>query len=305
MDANALKEKIQSLNPSLHGALIQALDQVLADLKQSCAEKTLEPHQCPSPVSLNETETAGSSDSGGMSSRGGFPAANLEGPEKPNPRDIEWYWEAKIYPSPASDSEEMAAMRASVKARGLVEPIRWCRIPKTGKCFKIDGRFKERACLLEGVEPTYEEVELPDEKAIHEFILDRNVHRKHWRISQRAMLGAKIMPLFTEAAEKRRLAGRKIDLSENLSEGEVGSVREIVAGILNVSSGAVAQAARVLNHGAPELIQQVESGAISVSAADNMLELLPEEQKKAAKSKKTAKAAAAKVRKDKKAKIAT
>lgn len=77
MDIDALKDKIESLDSSLHGALIRALNQVLADLHHPHTQRASEPHQNSSPVSIKEQETAGPSEGGGLSCGRSSSAANV------------------------------------------------------------------------------------------------------------------------------------------------------------------------------------------------------------------------------------
>ncbi len=95
--------------------------------------------------------------------------------------------------------------------------------------------------------------------------------------SQRAMVGARIKPLFEEEARERQ--GRRTDIRANWPESENRRARDDAAAAAHVSSRSVERASKVLREGAPELIAQVDAGALSVGAAAEIAELEPDEQR--------------------------
>ncbi|MBI4962453.1 MAG: hypothetical protein HY913_04190 [Desulfomonile tiedjei] len=218
--------------------------------------------------------------------------------KKPKTEEIVWHPVAAMFPIP--EGAEFAAMFDDIKQNGQTEPGKVWKDPKAKKLVGVDGRFRQRVCEAAGIPFTYEELNIRDEAHVIAYILSRNLARRHMNESQRAVLGARLLPMFAEEAEKRKKAGKEV--GENSPDGHKGRAREHVAALLNVSDRMVQDAATLIKKGSPELVKKVESGENTVSAAIHLLELPPEEQKKVfAGGKKAVKAAAAQVRKDKKA----
>jgi hypothetical protein len=168
---------------------------------------------------------------------------------------------AELFPS--IDGAEFYALVASIKAGGLRDAI------TIHEGAVIDGRNRQRACEAAGVDARYEP--LPSDADPLQFVLDRNLLRRHLTESQRASVAAKI--------ENRQHGGdRKTDQDANLHLGSV--TRASVAAMLNVSERTIASAAVVLDRGTPELLRAVEQGAVAVSAAAEVAELDEDEQRK-------------------------
>ncbi len=156
---------------------------------------------------------------------------------------------------PLMQGREFDELVADIKAHGLREPI------TTLDGMILDGRNRWRACEAAGREPFFETFRGEDPLA---WVVSLNLHRRHLDESQRAMVAAKLA---------------------NLGEGrpaETASIEAVsqprAAELLNVSRAAVQRAVKVKNEGAPELVQAVESGKVSVSAAADVAELPKEEQ---------------------------
>ena len=156
---------------------------------------------------------------------------------------------------PLMQGREFDELVADIKAHGLREPI----TVLDGQI--LDGRNRWRACEAAGREPFFETFRGEDPLA---WVVSLNLHRRHLDESQRAMVAAKLA---------------------NLGEGrpaETASIEAVsqprAAELLNVSRAAVQRAVKVKNEGAPELVQAVESGKVSVSAAADVAELPKEEQ---------------------------
>jgi hypothetical protein len=168
---------------------------------------------------------------------------------------------AELFPS--IDGAEFYALVASIKAGGLRDAI------TIHEGAVIDGRNRQRACEAAGVDARYEP--LPSDADPLQFVLDRNLRRRHLTESQRASVAAKI--------ENMKHGGdRKTDQDANLHLGSV--TRASVAAMLNVSERTIASAAVVLDRGTPELRRAVEQGAVAVSAAAEVAKLDEDEQRK-------------------------
>jgi hypothetical protein len=97
----------------------------------------------------------------------------------------------------------------------------------------------------------------------------KNLHRRHLNESQRAMVAAKIVTL-------KRGGDRR---SENFKQPIGGLIQENAATILNVGTTSTQRAARVRDKGIKELQQAVESGDVSLWAADEIARQPQEEQR--------------------------
>jgi hypothetical protein len=168
---------------------------------------------------------------------------------------------AELFPPVAG--AEFHALVASIKAGGLRDAI------TIHEGAVIDGRNRQRACEAAGVDARYEP--LPSDADPLQFVLDRNLLRRHLTESQRASVAAKI--------ENMKHGGdRKTDQDANLRLDSV--TRASAAAMLNVSERSVASAAVVLDRGTRELQRAVDQGAVAVSAAAEVAELDEDEQRK-------------------------
>jgi hypothetical protein len=138
------------------------------------------------------------------------------------------------------------------------------------------------------IEPTY--TELPSGTDPLQFVITKNLHRRHLNESQRAMVATKI-------ATMRQ--GERTDLQPSANLQKVN--RATAANMLNVSERSAANAAKVQAEGTPELVRAVEQGEVAVSTAAVVTELPQEEQRKAVAGGKQAVVKAAKQLKAKKA----
>lgn len=156
---------------------------------------------------------------------------------------------------PRMPGEEFAALKADIKTNGLLEPI-WLYDGKV-----LDGRHRYYACQETSIEPSFREYTGVDPRG---FVISLNLMRRHMNESQRSMVAAGLANLSRGARQDR-----SIDLS---------TTQEQAATMLNVSVPSVKRAAVVNNEGSPELIEAVQSGVVSVSAAADVATLPKQEQ---------------------------
>jgi N6-adenosine-specific RNA methylase IME4 len=154
---------------------------------------------------------------------------------------------------PLIEGAELDELVADIKANGLNQCIELYE----GKI--LDGRNRYRACLAAGVEPLAVQYRGDDPVG---YVISANLRRRHLDESQRAMVAAKLATL---------------KLGDNQhSEGlPIGRGSEL----LNVGERTVARAREVQEFGAPELVDAVERGAVSVSAAADIATQPIEEQR--------------------------
>lgn len=156
---------------------------------------------------------------------------------------------SEIQPHPYADmfprmhSEAFDALVASIREDGLDEPI----VIYEEKI--LDGRNRYAACTKAGAETTFVEYEGDDP---FRFVLRKNLHRRHLTASHRAMIAARMANL-----------GSGQHASQKCEAVTLGQAAET----LNVSPRSVDNAKVVMASGNDELIEAVESGDMSVSAA--------------------------------------
>jgi N6-adenosine-specific RNA methylase IME4 len=191
---------------------------------------------------------------------------------------MEFHEVANIFP--LMHGNEFEDLVSDIKANGLREAI-WTYQGKI-----IDGRNRFRACSAAGIKPHF--IEWDGQGSLIAFIVSLNLHRRHLDASQRAMVAARCKPMFEEEAKARMLEGRnQYSPSANLREADTGKASDKAAEAVNVSPRSVEYASKVVAQGIPELVQSVESGSLSVSAAADIATLpKPEQQEIVARGKK-------------------
>jgi N6-adenosine-specific RNA methylase IME4 len=158
---------------------------------------------------------------------------------------------------PFLEGAEFDELVADVREHGLREPI----VLYEGKI--LDGRNRYRACCVVGIDPTFAFYQGDDPVS---YVISLNLRRRHLDESQRAMVAAKLATFEHGGDRSKSPIG-------DLSQGRV-------AALLNVGKRSVERAADVREHGAPELVQAVERGNVSVSAAATIADQSIEEQRK-------------------------
>jgi ParB-like chromosome segregation protein Spo0J len=154
---------------------------------------------------------------------------------------------------PLIDGAEFDELVGDVREHGLREPI------VMFEDMVLDGRNRYRACEAAGVEPTFTVYTGDDPIS---YVISLNLRRRHLDESQRAMVAAKLATL--KLGDNQHSEGLPIGRSSEL---------------LNVGERSVARAREVIDRGATELVQAVERGRVSVSAAADIATQPIEEQR--------------------------
>ncbi|KAB2730714.1 hypothetical protein [Brucella intermedia] len=152
---------------------------------------------------------------------------------------------ADIFPMIAE--ADLKVLAADIAANGQVEPI----LLLEGKV--LDGRNRQAACGLAGVDPVYAEFTGADPLS---FVLSKNLHRRHLTESQRAMAAAMV-----------------VDWERGINQATARDANLPVwkaAQKFNVSHGLVGMAKRVKRDGIPELISAVKNGKVRVHRASHV-----------------------------------
>lgn len=194
---------------------------------------------------------------------------------------------------PMLDEQALQELADDIAANGLRTPI----VIDEDEMI-LDGRNRAAACVIAGVDPVYEPFVGNDEAKLA-FVISANIHRRHLDSSQRAVVAAKLKPIFEAQAAKRQKdslkKGTKKPVPENLPER--GDARDKAGQAMNVSGKSVDMAAKVIAKAVPEITQAVERGEVAVSAAAVVADLPAEQQKKiASEGPKAVRKAAAEIR---------
>ena len=148
---------------------------------------------------------------------------------------------------PQLSEAEQEELTADINKHGQLEPI----VLYEGKI--LDGRNRARACETLKIEPTTKEYTGDDPRA---FVVSENIKRRHLTTSQRAMLVVELEQYEHGGARNFQDANWHLETRATLAES------------LKVGPRSVARAKRVINSGAHEVVEAVESGKLSLGAAE-------------------------------------
>ena len=168
---------------------------------------------------------------------------------------------------PPMRATEFEALVADIRERGQLEPV-WTFEGKV-----IDGRHRLLACKKLGIEPRTREWD--GAGSLLEFVISLNLHRRHLKESQRAMIAARMMPAF-EADARHRMATRQ-ELPPWVFSPK-GRASSHAAKLLNVSEKSVRRARSVIEGDLPELVTAVDQHKIAVTTAALICERPRDEQ---------------------------
>lgn len=148
-----------------------------------------------------------------------------------------------------------------IRANGQRVPV---MLDRDGRL--IDGRNRARACQALGIDVIEERYEGRDVEA---WIISHNVHRRHLTTSQRSMVAARLATLKHGSNQFAPREEGSFEPSSSEAAKTERSAPSIVeaAGQLNVARESVKRARAVIESGDTDLIQKVESGEVTVSAA--------------------------------------
>jgi len=172
---------------------------------------------------------------------------------------------------PEMTADQFAELRADIEQRGLMHPI------VLHEHMVLDGRHRLRACEETGVEPRFEDFNGPSPV---EFVISVNVKRRHLTETQLAVIGMKFLPAAEAEAKARqrqhggtapgRPAAHSGSVDPECAAPEPRRAREDVGRMVGVSGVTIDRVRRVSEQ-APDLMERVEAGEISVRAADSAL----------------------------------
>lgn len=175
---------------------------------------------------------------------------------------MEFHPVAELFPM--MNADELEVLRLDIATNGLREDI-WTHEGKI-----IDGRNRYKACLEIGTVPRFRAWD--GQGSLVSFVVSLNLKRRHLTESQRAMV-----------AQKMTNMRRGYNQSQDVLVSQADA-----AAMMNVSTATVTRAAKVQRQGVPELVEQVESGNLTVVEAARIAALPYTKQKQIIKRGRTA-----------------
>lgn len=137
----------------------------------------------------------------------------------------------------------------------------------------LDGRNRYRACLSVGVEPRCNEWNANGVSAM-DYVLAKNLHRRHLTIAQRAAVGVRLLDYEREEAHERMAEGGRSAApgrpstkgSPNTDTLSKGRAAERAATKVGVGRTSIL-AAELIAKESPKTFEKMKRGQISVTAA--------------------------------------
>lgn len=163
---------------------------------------------------------------------------------------------------PMLGADELQQLADDIKENGLLDSV----VLFHGEI--LDGRNRLAACELAGVEPRFIDVAESVESPVM-YVVSKNLHRRHLTTSQRACIGAEMVPLLQVEAKQRQ--GARTDLvEETTSARERDEVRTrsnaVAARTVGVGETSISRA-MVAKRDNPEGFDKAKRGEMTVYAA--------------------------------------
>lgn len=173
--------------------------------------------------------------------------------------DFKYHPVAELFP--LMDGNDLAQLVADIREHGLLEPI----VMADGMV--LDGRNRLRACELAEVEPVFVDW-VPDGMTPTEWVISKNLHRRHLTTPQRAALALDLLPkLEAEAHERMHTASPGVRGGTAIGSSEIGRSDEKAAELVGVGRSTVA-IAKMIQDREPEIVNRMRAGEfVSVQAA--------------------------------------
>jgi ParB-like chromosome segregation protein Spo0J len=176
--------------------------------------------------------------------------------------------ETQYKPHPAANlfpmmpADQFAAFKEDIRKNGFQQDI----VLYKGQI--LDGRNRYKAAVELDMLDDLPIAEMDDDTDIdpYQWVISRNLHRRHLNESQRAKIAAKLAKL-----KHGDVASQKHDM-------QICTSTKQAAEMLQVSPRSVAHAKVVEEHGSPELNEAVERGEVAVSKAAKIARETPKEQ---------------------------
>jgi len=169
-------------------------------------------------------------------------------------------------------TRELADLSENIAAHGQREPV------MIHRNMILDGRNRYRACRLKGLPVRYEQFAGTNDEAL-DYVISKNVYRRHLSSSQRALAMASYEE-YRHGGKRRDLvfqdAGLRVDRVE---AAKPAPTRAELAERGHVSERLINSAAVVRDHGTAELNDAVRTGDIAATTAEQIAHRPIDEQK--------------------------
>lgn len=179
---------------------------------------------------------------------------------------MEWHRHAKLFPM--LEADQLNELADDIRENGLRHPI---VIDDQDRV--LDGRNRQAACVIAGVEPVYEPFVGTESEKL-QFVISTNLHRRHLTESQRSMIAAEVATM-RKGDNQHAKQGEPIDSPSNDGVSLGDAARSLAVG-----RQSAVRARKVKEHGTEELQQAVTDGLVSVSAAADIADKPDDEQRK-------------------------
>ncbi|MFY8117020.1 MAG: plasmid replication/partition related protein [Roseateles sp.] len=213
--------------------------------------------------------------------------------------------ELRVYIDPLTP-DEYAALERSILAEGCRDAlVLWGEI-------LVDGHNRYSICSKHGLPfQTVQNTRFQSMEDVHLWMIDQHLGRRSVSDFQRGVLALRKKeilakrpkPLPTAAADAADISAAADALAPSAAPPEPElrlASRESIAKVARISSATVAQIEKIQKAAAPELVEAVKTGTVSISAAATLAALPQEEQQAAvAGGKKELREAAKRVRESK------
>lgn len=179
---------------------------------------------------------------------------------------------------PMLTEAELGELAADIDRNGQVETV------KLHRGMILDGRNRYTACVRAGI-GVRTELFTGSEREALDWVISKNLRRRHLTESQRAMVAAKLATLKAGDNQHRGAARDEVppiggtDLAGEMPPPAPIVSQDDAAKLLNVSQRSIQRASAVEEKGAAELKEAVTKGEIAVSVAADIAALPVEQQR--------------------------
>jgi len=167
----------------------------------------------------------------------------------------------KIFPALGQD--ELQELADDIAANGLRNAI----VMYQKKI--LDGRNRWEACKIAGVEPRFTEFDGDDPIG---WVVSQNLVRRHLTASQRAVVAYELLPILErEAKQRQRLSrGRGKKGRKELDTFSANGRSSKIAARIAKTNSAYVQTIKSISRTAPELVDEIRAGRLTVAVAQRL-----------------------------------
>ena len=168
---------------------------------------------------------------------------------------------------PQLGKQELQELAEDIRQNGLQNDI----VLLNGQI--LDGRNRHLACKIAGVEPRF--VEWDGQGSPTEWVISQNLYRRHLTSSQRAVIASDVLPLLEREAKQRqrRSPGRGKKVRKKFRTFSSNGTASEVAARLTKTNDNYVKAVKTIGKQAPELIEKVRNGTLTVPDAKRLVPL--------------------------------